>query len=154
MENTLTITSPAFENDGKIPVEYTGHGADISPELHISALPEGTKSLAVLMDDIDHPIRGYSHWVLWNLPPQQVVPMDIPHGERLADLGGAMQGIGYGRHRYRGPKPPFNWSHRYRFTVYAVDTMLDLPAKSRKRHVKQAMKGHILAKGELWGRYR
>lgn len=154
MPQALHVTSPAFEEGGTIPVRYTGHGEDISPELHLSPLAEGAVSLAVLMDDLDHPVPAYSHWVVWNLPAGETIPGDIPPGEELPALGEARQGRGYGRHRYRGPKPPFNWSHRYRYAVYVLDTRLDLPAAARKKDVLRAMQGHILQQGELMGRYR
>lgn len=150
----LKVTSPAFAEGGLIPVKHTGHGDDISPALRLEGLTSEAKSLAILMDDLDHPIPAYSHWVIWNLPVLPVIPEHLPHGESVAGFPGAMQGRGYGRHRYRGPKPPFRWSHRYRFTVYALDTRLSLPAEARKRQVLQAMQGHILQQGELTGHYR
>lgn len=150
----LSVTSPAFENGGLIPVEYTGYGADRSPELHLGEIETGAQSLAVIMNDLDHPIRGYNHWVLWNLPVLPVIPADIPCGARVEALGGAKQGIGYGKHRYAGPKPPFNWSHKYEYNVYVLDTRLDLPDTTRKRALLQAMQGHILQHGVLLGHYR
>lgn len=154
MEQKLTITSPAFENEAKIPIEYTGYGADISPELHLSAIHAAAKSIAVVMDDLNHPIPGYNHWIIWNLPMMQVIPENIPHGTHVKTLGNAVQGRGYGKNRYQGPKPPFNWSHRYRFSVYVLDSLIDLPSSSKKRDLLKAMQGHILQQGELIGRYR
>lgn len=154
MSDQLTVTSPAFEHEAVIPIQYTGRGADISPELHLSEISARAKSLAIIMDDLGHPIPEYNHWVIWNLPVMQVVPGHIPHGAHLPDLGGAVQGRGYGRNRYRGPKPPFNWSHRYRFSVYALDCTLDLQPRCRKRDLLEAMRGHILQSGSLVGRFR
>lgn len=154
MKNDLTVTSPAFENEAVIPVQYTGRGEDISPELHLSSIDENAKSLAVIMDDMGHPIPAYNHWVIWNIPVMEIIPRNIPHGAHIAELNGATQGRGYGRNKYRGPKPPFNWSHRYQFNVYALDCLLDLPGSSRKRDVLAAMEGHILQEGCLVGRFR
>ena len=152
--NELAVKSPAFEHEGLIPKQYTGYGADISPELHLTDIDERAKSIAVIMDDMGHPIPAYNHWVIWNIPVLQVIPPNIPRGETVGCLSGAMQGRGYGKHRYRGPKPPFNWSHRYQFNVYILDCMLELPAASRKRDLVGAMDGHVLQKAELVGRYR
>ena len=151
---TLMVTSPAFAAGGRIPERHTGYGADISPALHLEGLDPQAQSLVLLLDDLDHPIPAYSHWVLWNLPAEEEIPEDIVHGEKVPGIPEARQGYGYGKHRYRGPKPPFHWSHRYRFTVYALDTLLDLPATARKRDVLRAMRGHILQQGELVGHYR
>lgn len=153
MADTLHITSPAFKNEGTIPQQYTGRGEDISPSLHISGLPGGTVSLVVVMDDTSHPIPDYNHWIIWNLPPEPIVPEAVPPGEHPPALEGAVQGRGYGKNRYRGPKPPFRSCHRYRYTVYALDNTLNLPASSRKKDLLSAMEGHILAQGSLVGSY-
>ncbi len=150
----LKVSSPCFDEGGLVPVEHTGYGADVSPALVLDGLDEGAVSLVVMLDDEDHPIRGYSHWVLWNVPARASIPGSVPAGKRVESLGGAVQGRGYGRNRYRGPKPPFNWSHRYRFTVYALDCLLDLPPTARKRDVLTAMDGHVLQRASLTCRYR
>lgn len=154
MKNSIKVTSPAFENEGIIPMQYTGRGEDISPELHLSPISEDAKSLAIVLDDLDHPIPRYNHWTIWNLPVMQVIPEKIPHGESVTKLNGAVQGKGYGKNRYRGPKPPFNLSHRYQFDVYVLDCLLDLSSSSKKRHLLKAMENHILQKGSLVGRFR
>ncbi|MGI6153967.1 MAG: YbhB/YbcL family Raf kinase inhibitor-like protein [Christensenellaceae bacterium] len=153
MERNLTVTSPAFENDGAIPIKYTGRGEDLSPELRLSEIDPGAKSIAIIMDDVDHPLPYYNHWVIWNIPVMPVIPEAIPRGAQVATLNGAVQGRGYGKHRYRGPKPPFNWSHRYQFNVYVLDTLLDLPAKTKKNALLDAMEGHILQQGFLTGKF-
>jgi len=150
----LIVTTPAFEQEGLIPIEYTGYGEDISPELHLSNIDERAQSIAIIMDDIDHPMPAYNHWVIWNIPVMPVIPARLPHGGTVAGLPSAVQGRGYGKHRYRGPKPPFNWSHRYQFTVFVLDCALDLPCTSRKRDLHKAMKGRILQQAALIGHYR
>jgi Raf kinase inhibitor-like YbhB/YbcL family protein len=154
MDNQLIITSPAFENEGLIPILYTGYSEDISPELHLSEISGEAKSLAIIMDDMGHPIPAYNHWVIWNIPVLQTIPANIESGARIKGWENAVQGRGYGKNRYRGPKPPFNWSHRYRFNVYALDCLLDLPESARKRDLLAAMQGHIVGQGCLIGRYR
>ena len=149
----LKVTSPAFENEGKIPVNYTGNGKDRSPELRLAELHPKAVSIAVIMDDVDHPLAGvYNHWLIWNLPPNASIPAEIPEGEHVPELGNAVQGIGYGKHRYRGPKPPFG-SHRYKYHVFILDTSLELAASTKKKVLLEAMKGHILQYGYLIGNY-
>lgn len=149
----VIVTSPAFKINGTIPIEYTGNGEDISPELRLSKLDDEAVSLAVIMDDIDHPLAGvYNHWLIWNLPINQVIPAKIPSGEQIAELGDAIQGTGYGKHRYRGPKPPFG-SHRYKYHVFILNKKLDLSADTKKAELLTAMKGHILQYGYLVGEY-
>lgn len=150
----LIVKAPAFEHEGLIPKLYTGHGIDISPELHLSNINERTKSIAIIMDDMGHPIPAYNHWIIWNLPAMEIIPANIPHGKIVESLSCAVQGRGYGKHRYRGPKPPFNWSHRYQFNVYTVDCVLELSPMSKKRGLTKAMDGHILQRAILVGHYR
>ncbi len=151
----LTITSPSFKEGGLIPVRFTGFGEDISPELNLHGLCGEARSLAVILNDKDHPIVPFfNHWILWNVPAGCCIPENVAHGEIVSSLANAVQGIGYGKHRYKGPKPPFHWSHVYHFEVYALDCFLDLPSSSRKKEVLSAMKGHILQQGLLTGHYR
>lgn len=148
----LIVSSPSFVN-GIIPVEFTGDGEDKSPKLVLENLSEEAVSIAVIMDDLDAPVAGiYNHWTIWNIPPQNVIPEGITHGATVEELGSALQGVGYGRHRYRGPKPPFG-SHRYQFHVFALDAMIDLNADSRKKDLLAAMDGHILQYGSVIGSY-
>lgn len=151
----LTVTSPAFSEGGDIPRRHSGRGEDLSPPLVFHGLSDGAKALAVTLDDASHPLFGvYCHWLMWNLPPLPALPEGLPAGQRLAQLGGAVQGVGYGRHRYRGPKPPLRARHRYVFTVYALDGPLDLPPAARKRDLLAAMEGHVLQTAELSGYFQ
>ena len=120
----------------------------------LHGLCEEAVSLAVILNDMDHPIPAYNHWVIWNLPVMSIIPGNIPRGAQVPSLSGAIQGIGYGRHAYRGPKPPFHWSHTYQFTVYVLDTVLTLPPTARKKHLLAAMEQHILQQAVLRGHYR
>lgn len=150
-DQELSVTSDAFENGGEIPIKYTGRAEDVSPELKLSALSEEAKSIAIIMEDLDIPVIGIlPHWVIWNLPVQTVIPENIPHGESLTSLGDAMQGIGYGRHGYKGPNPPFG-SHRYQFHVYVLDCRLNLSGNAGKKALMKAMEGHILQYGSITG---
>lgn len=155
--NPLRITCPAFADGGFMPARYTGFGEDVSPAFALHNLDERAATLAIVMDDLDIPfVPAYTHWLIWNLPARSTVPEAIPHGAVLPDLGGARQGVGYGRHRYRGPKPPFFVlnRHRYVFRFYALDVRLALPADARKRDLLRAMKGHIIQQGSITGVFR
>lgn len=153
----LTVTSDAFENGGTIPIQYTGRGEDISPNLNLSEISEEAKSIAIIMDDHDVPVIGiYNHWVIWNIPVLDVIPEAIPHGEVVDSLDGAIQGNGYGKHRYRGPKPPsFNKkNHHYQFHVYVLDCMLDLNSDAGKKDLLKSMDGHIIQYGYIIGIFK
>ncbi|WP_165170413.1 YbhB/YbcL family Raf kinase inhibitor-like protein [Adlercreutzia sp. ZJ242] len=151
----LEVTSPQFENEGWMPDSLAGYAEDNSPELIVGGIPEGAMTLALVMDDLDHPlVKGFNHWVAWNLPPSSRIPGSIPRGATMENPIRIEQGIGYGKHGYRGPKPPFNWNHRYRFTVYALDAQIDISADSRKEELMEAIENHVLASGTLIGKYQ
>jgi Raf kinase inhibitor-like YbhB/YbcL family protein len=151
----LILTSPAFTEEESIPLECSARGADVSPELHLHGLCEGAVSLAVTMDDASHPLfPNYNHWVIWNIPAQEVIPPGIPRGASVPALGGAIQGVAYGRHRYKGPKPPLRANHTYVFTVYALDCTIPLGPENRRESLKRAMNGHILQSAILTGKFQ
>lgn len=151
----LIITSPAFKSGGWIPNCHSEYGEDISPELRIEGLSESALSLIITLDDMGHPIQpGYNHWVAWNLPPVTVIPEHLPKGALCEQPIHIEQGLAYGKHCYRGPKPPFNWNHEYKYTVYALDTKLSISTDSVKKAVLKAAKGHILQTGVLMGKYQ
>lgn len=152
LTENLKVTSDAFTEGGMIPTKFTGRGEDISPNLKLAEISPDAKSIAVIMDDHDHPLGIYNHWVIWNIPVSNEVPEGISHGKIVNSLGGAVQGNGYGRHKYRGPKPPYG-THRYKFNVYVLDTTLDLSSDSGKAELVQSMKGHVLQYGSLTGKY-
>jgi Raf kinase inhibitor-like YbhB/YbcL family protein len=151
-EMTISIGSSAFQETGTIPAKYTCDGNDVSPPLKWTAAPEGTKSIALTCDDPDAPMGTWVHWVMWNIPPSvQELPENVPPKPELPD--GSRQGISdFGRPGYGGPCPP-SGVHRYYFRICALDTVLDLPSSSRKADLLKAMKGHILAEGQLMGKY-
>jgi Raf kinase inhibitor-like YbhB/YbcL family protein len=93
------------------------------------------------------------HWVAWNIPADKNgMPENVPPDKTLPD--GTKQGItDFGRHGYGGPCPP-GGTHRYYFKVYALDSMLDIPVSSTKKDLLKAMEGHVLAEGQLMGRYK
>lgn len=153
----MIVSSTAFENNGIIPQKHTGFGEDISPELTITDVPEDTESFVIILDDLDVPFcKNFTHWVIWNIPVTGVIPEGLPHGAVITEPISACQGVAWGKHCYRGPKQPFfiRKEHRYVFTVYALDCRLDIPEKSRKKELLDAMSGRILAEAKLIGRYK
>jgi len=89
----LNVTSTAFENDGDIPIKYTGKGEDISPSLKLDKISTDAKTIAIIMDDLDHPLGTYNHWVIWNIPASfDNIPESVPKEEIVSSLGNAIQG--------------------------------------------------------------
>ncbi len=148
----LEIRSTAFDEGGSIPRKYTCDGSDISPPLSWTQPPEGTKSLVLICDDPDAPMGTWVHWVLYGLSPDTLeLPEDIPDKKEV--LGGARQGTtDFRRIGYGGPCPP-GGTHRYYFKLYAIDSELDLSSGATKKEVLESIEGHVLAEGQLMGRY-
>jgi Raf kinase inhibitor-like YbhB/YbcL family protein len=157
-ESALEFSSPCFESGGMMPTRYTCEGFNIAPGLAWSGVPEGTRSLALIMEDRDIPlpkflVPSWVHWIVYNIPPlMTALPEAFPHGA-IADNGIRQGKTSFRRHGYGGPCPPFG-THRYIFTLSALDTVLTLmPQRASKRMVINAMRGHILAQGVLMGWY-
>jgi hypothetical protein len=149
---TMKLESTAFSHNDLIPSQYTCDGEDISPPLSWNDPPAASKSLVLICDDPDAPMKTWVHWVAYNLPPEtRSLPENLPVGNSLAK--GGLQGKNdFGKISYGGPCPP-RGTHRYFFKLYALDRMLDLKPGATKAQVEAAMKGHILAQAELIGRY-
>jgi len=145
----LTITSPAFAPGKVIPQVYARDGQNVSPPLEINGLPHLTQSLALILDDPDAPMpTPFVHWLLWN----------IPTGTRFMKSGEVPAGATPGKNSlnkldYSGACPP-SGTHHYRFKLYALDIVLDLPEGSDKNALEEAMKDHILASSQLIGLYK
>jgi len=149
----MNLTTTSFEGS-QIPAKFTCSGAGISPQLAWSAIPAGTMSFALIVTDPDAPGRTFVHWVIYDLPAEtRALPEGLPGLGQLAD--GSRQGrndfdeIGYG-----GPCPPGNSAHHYHFTLYALDAKLSLPVGETRAQLEAAMRGHVLARGELIGLYQ
>lgn len=143
--DNLLVSSPAFREEGDIPFKYSCEGDEVNPPLNIANIPHGTQTLAIIVEDPDAPKGTFDHWVVYNIPPTSRIEADSVPG--TSGINGA------GMTGYHGPCPPTG-SHRYYFTVYALDSELDLKAGSDKKTLLQAMQKHILAKGSLMGRYQ
>jgi hypothetical protein len=147
----MKISSTAFENEGKIPSKHTCDAQNVSPQISISDVPEGAKSLVLIMDDPDVPkhVREdgmWDHWVVFNIPPDT---REIPEGQEPAGTSGLGT---HGDTGYFGPCPP-DREHRYFFKLYALDTELDLPEKTDKLSVEKAMTTHVIDQAVIMGRY-
>ena len=150
---SIHLTSTAFTDGSTIPKQYTGDGADTSPPLHWSEPPPATKSLALICDDPDAPRGTWVHWVLFNLPSDSRELKEAVPANDVLDCGAKHGKNDFGNVGYGGPAPPPGKPHRYFFKIFALDTVLDLPAGASKDHVVAAMKGHIVAEGQLVGKY-
>jgi len=144
---TIQITSTAFTEGGKIPRIYTCDDQNVSPPLSWTGVPTTTVSLALIMDDPDAPSGTWVHWVLYNLAPD-ITNLDQGKTGLGTDGKNDFNRLGYG-----GPCPPRGSTHRYYIKLYALDRNLDLKSGATKSQVENAMRGHILAQGQLMGRY-
>jgi hypothetical protein len=152
----FTLSSPSFHNNQPIPAKHTGEGPDVSPALKWEGAPLGTKSFALICDDPDAPVGTWLHWLIYDIPAKTTgLPENVAKTDTVAALGGAKQGItDFGRAGYGGPMPPRgHGAHHYYFKLYALDAELNLPAKATRKHLEDAMGGHVLAKAELIGTY-
>jgi Raf kinase inhibitor-like YbhB/YbcL family protein len=142
----LTLQSPAFNRNERIPSKYTCDGENLSPPLALDGIPAGTVSLVLIMDDPDSPTGTWDHWMVFNIPPHtdRFGEGEEPYG---TPGNNTWKKTGYG-----GPCPG-SGEHRYSFRVYALDATLRLPAGATKADVLENMKGHILEVAELIGRY-
>lgn len=152
----LILESQAFSDGGPIPTEYTCEGRDISPPLSWRAVPEGTRSLVLIIDDPDAPDpkaprMTWVHWLLYNIPPDS---QGLPLGIRQADLpAGTGEGLNdWKRTGYGGPCPPIG-RHRYFHKLYALDVQLEVMNRMTKADIESAMQGHILEQATLIGTY-
>ena len=149
----ITITSSAFADGELIPSEYTCDGRNVSPPISLDGVPQSAESIAIICDDPDAPSKTWVHWVVFNLPVDtKELEEDVPANSTLPN--GAKQGeTDFGRIGYGGPCPP-SGTHRYFFKAYALDTMLELSAGATKEQLLDAMAGHIIAEGQLIGKYK
>jgi Raf kinase inhibitor-like YbhB/YbcL family protein len=157
----LTLTSSAFENNETIPSKYTCDGdGELSPPLLIGGVPDGTKSLVLIMDDPDIPqvfkdsrgIDAFDHWVLFNIPPET---REIGEGASTQNIFSA--GLnGAGKIEYARPCPPPQYEpreHRYIFSLYALSDILHFDNVPTAEKVRDELKPILIAETKLVGRY-
>ena len=139
-QKILYFECVGIKDGGVFPLDNTGRGCDVSPKFVIHNLAPGAQTLIITLEDLSHPIKNFTHWVIWNIPAMAKIPAAIP---------AAIQGAAYGWRRYAGPKPPKGKTHKYRFTIYALDCRLDLGAFATKRKVLKMAAGHIVQQGSI-----
>ncbi|MBI4063059.1 MAG: YbhB/YbcL family Raf kinase inhibitor-like protein [Elusimicrobia bacterium] len=154
------LTSSTFKHNDYIPKKHTCDGQDVSPALSWTGIPPNAKSIALVMDDPDAPPGTWLHWTIYDLPGTLTGLQENTAKTETLD-NGAKQGLVWGvqdsdmdRAGYWGPCPPPGKPHRYFFKIYAIDKVLNLPPKSKLSEILKAMKGHVLAQGELIGIYK
>jgi len=148
------LQSEVFENKGYIPDRYTCDAQDFSPPLSWSDIPENTKSLVLICDDLDASFKIWVHWVAFNIPPEVEGVKEGISKEELTELS-IVEGINdFGKVGYQGPCPPSGKAHRYSFRLYALDTTLALEEGASKKDLIEAMQGHIIAEAKLIGLYQ
>jgi len=146
-KSTMKLSSPAFVDNSDIPKLYTCDGEDMSPPLHIRDVPSDSKSLALVVDDPDAQNSTYRHLVVWNIHSQvtKIPKGEMPQGTMVGNNSAGVAG-------YVGPCPPFG-THRYVFTLYALDKKLNLPAGATRTELDRAMTNHIVFETSLTGTY-
>ena len=145
--SSIPTTSPSFQAGGDIPTKFTCNGTNVSPELQISSVPNEAKSVVLIVDDPDAPRGLFTHWIVWNIDPKTTRV-----AENSAPTAGVQGTNDFGKRNYGGPCPP-SGMHRYFFKIFALDTKLELKPGARRVEIDAAMRGHVLAQGELMARY-
>lgn len=141
----MKITSPAFKENQPIPVRYTCDGNNINPPLIFEDLPKQAKSLTLVVDDPDAPVGIWTHWVLYDIPP------NVKEIKENSSAG--LEGLtSSGNHGYGGPCPP-SGTHHYRFKLFALDKTLGMAGFPDRKTVEAAMTGHIILQSNLIGLY-
>jgi Raf kinase inhibitor-like YbhB/YbcL family protein len=150
---SIKLTSTAFKEGEPIPRQHTCDGVNVSPSLEWSGVPKSAKTLVIFADDPDAPSGIWVHWVLYNLPADNIGMVEnLPATDELK-AGGFQGKNDFGKIGYGGPCPP-SGTHRYFFKIYALDSELPLKAGATKAEVEKAMEGHVVAQGQLMGTYR
>lgn len=141
----------AFDENGPIPARHTGEAEDLSPAVAWCDLPDGTRSLALIVDDPDAPAGTWTHWLLWDIPAREP---GLPEGVLPGAVG--TSGLNdFGNEGYGGPMPPKGHGpHRYFFKLYALDTSkLMLHHGAKRWDLEKALRGHVIAETQFVGRY-
>ncbi len=155
-EGAFALSTEAWENGTTVPTRYTCEGENSSPPLSISNPPDETEAFALIMDDPDAPNPPFVHWLLWNVPADtREIPANLPASETLDDLGGAVQGAnGTGELGYVGPCPPEgDPRHTYLFSLYALESPLELDPGAEYRQVVEAVMRNAVARSRYVGQY-
>jgi len=148
----MKLRSTAFEHLAVIPHLYTCMGEELSPPLSWEDPPVETKSFALYMEDISIPWHLATHWILYNIPPDKRGILENVPRETVSPEGMVQARNSYLKNSYLGPCPPWG-SHRYEFTLYALDQMLEPDPRTTRRRFLRSIKGHVLGEAHLIGVY-
>jgi Raf kinase inhibitor-like YbhB/YbcL family protein len=142
---TIKVTSDAFLDRNYIPIRYTCDGINVNPPFNLQNVPEEAKSLVLIVDDPDAPVRPWVHWIVWNITPSaKIKENSIPGIEGMND---------FNKKHYGGPCP-HSGTHRYFFKVYALDENIVLSSNATKDMLEKAISTHLIGFGELIGLYK
>jgi Raf kinase inhibitor-like YbhB/YbcL family protein len=147
LEAQITVRSSAFASGGNIPAQFSCKGANTNPPLQFQGIPKEAKSLALIVEDMDAPGGGFTHWLVWNIDPgtTEIAQKSVPPG--------ASEGTNdFGKTGYGGPCPP-SGTHRYYFRLLAVNQKLDLKPGADRPALERALGKQVIAIGELVGRF-
>ncbi len=151
---SLELESEKIRNGSEIPREHTCEGADRSPPLRWSGVPDGTRSLALVVEDPDAPNGTFIHWVVYGIPPQaRMLGEGIPPEREILPEGVKQGRNDFGRMGWGGPCPPRGETHRYRFRLFALDAGIRVGPGASWEQLDHAIAGHVLEEAELIGRF-
>ena len=142
---TLEISSPSFLREGFIPRKFTCDGENINPEIHVDKIPDGAKSLVIIMDDPDAPVTAWTHWLVWSVFPKSIINENYKQG-----ITGKND---FGTRKYSGPCPPYGL-HKYHFRIYALNDLPILKPDISRVELQESISSSVIAYGELIGKYK
>lgn len=142
----LSLESSAFFNQDKLPVPFTCDGKDISPDLSWKDAPASTQSYVLIMSDPDAPGGTFYHWLIYNIPAATTA---LTQGIKQLPAEAVVGKTSWGKQQYNGPCPPKGSTHRYVFSLYALNTTLSLPADSEAPAVIDALQNHVMGEADL-----
>jgi Raf kinase inhibitor-like YbhB/YbcL family protein len=152
-EAGFSLTSPDFANGEPIPARYTCDGENIPPTLSWSDPPPGTKSLALVVDDPDAPVGTWTHWIVYNIPPDvRTMDQSFTPGIQISDVKILFGKNSWGKQAYGGPCPP-SGTHRYVFQLFALDILLGPKDRMTKNDLSAQMQNHVLGFVQIMGTY-
>ena len=143
----MRIKSPAFEENQPIPVTFTCNGENHNPPLEFTDVPSETQSLALIMDDPDAASGIFTHWLIWNIPPEAIKIEEgiVPEGSEEGLNSAGQKG-------YMGPCPP-SGTHRYFFKLYALNKRFSVSSNITKKELEDEISNSLVDKAEFIGTY-
>jgi Raf kinase inhibitor-like YbhB/YbcL family protein len=151
---SLTLSSPAFAANAKIPQQFSRDGGNVSPPLEWRGAPDGTRSFALIVEDPDGSKGTFRHWAAYDIAPDS---QRLTEGAGSREQGAALQMAtnDFGNTRYDGPQPPpGHGSHRYHFRLFALDVPeLDVPPECSVDDILAAAEEHAIEEANIVGTF-